>query len=328
MFKNIFLLFLLSGCVSLASSDLIEDISKSDLKTFLASDFVSDSRNSQSYLKLNEDSFLEIKNKFINLISSNKDSPQFVLDTLVLFQRAGGIFGDPHFIIPLSSGQNICFNWANNGDEFDNIISTSTHFINARMKPHKIMNSTRKKVFMTEIAIILPRNQLALMFFPDRIEVEKSKLKTNLDIKTFKNYTSDDVIIRFDKISSGSSYVTVVTYNSTYKMVLRHGALSPHINLYFSNLTETCDEDGKRYHGLAGQFCSEKLKILPVDRKHAVIQFGNLEASVRRHVTHGKKLFTGTNRQCWLVTRGSEQLLSYNSDKFRVDTLLSQPSYF
>ena len=48
--------------------------------------------------------------------------------------------------------------------------------------------------------------------------MEKSNLKTNLDIKTFKNYTSDDVIIRFDKISSGSSYVTVVTYNSTYKV--------------------------------------------------------------------------------------------------------------
>jgi len=302
-------------------------------------DFVQDKKRSNDFLgaEMAMGDFGDVKKQFIEMIREDSDDQELVLKAFSGFSNAGGVFGDPHFVLPLTPEVTICFNWKEYSDEFDNLITTSTHLVNARMLPREtyspITMSTKPRVFVSALAFVIPEYRLNIVIHPDRVSIKfygkEHTDETEFDLERGQNFTHKTVSIKNDLFLEGvdgSHYITLYIGDTLYRIILRTYAPRPHINFYFNNLTHS--GDGETVNGLAGQFYNKDIQLNHLDDEKATIKIGDTEVRAHRHKLDGHAPFSGMAKDCWLVTQDSQHFFMKDRQKFQVETLVAEPTYF
>jgi len=291
---------------------------------------------------IQDDDFTEIRIQFVEMIIEKNDNMESVLETFVNFQNAGGVFGDPHFVLPLTPRLSVCFNWQEPSDEFDNLISTDSHYVNARMLPMKtptqLSLSEKPRVFVSALAFVIPQYKLNILVHPRRITYKftGSENATEFPLTTESSFTHKRVILQVDETHKRSHFLTLLIEDTVYKIILRASTpeAAPHVNFYFNNLTSTFGVDTDRAHtvdGIAGQFYAREAKIVRrIDAKRAILKVGDdIETKVRRHKMNGVNPFTGKTRHCWLIpNEETHRFFVKHKDKYQMEHLISKPKYF
>lgn len=328
------LCFILASMVALSHQETVSDLGDLNLQNvgenLGLAELMTDSETSNNFLAGvgDLDSVTgEMKRQFIEMIRENSDNQEQVLEAFASYQNAGGIFGDPHFVLPLTPEVTLCFNWMENSDEFDNIIATKNHFVNARMLPESTSTSVslseKPRVYMSALAFVIPEYRMNIMVHPSCVDI-KFYGKDHSDPISFSleegsQYTHGMLNMEVDTSADGSHYISLTIDDTTYRIILRAKASKPHVNFYFTNLTTS----GSKMDGIVGQFYSKPVSIKTLTNQRAIITIGDMKVRAHRHKLNGHAPYTGLIRECWLVTHDSQEIFMKQRQRFQIESLVA-----
>jgi len=241
----------------------------------------------------------------------------------------GGVFRDPHVVLPLKPGVNLCFNWNGEDKEITNLIfhPKSGMVVNANMTaaPIAINSKTGKeRVYIYSVAFVVPQAKANVIVTPYSITVDFLRSTTftypvNSTIKVTRPGLEINV---YDVVSHGSiSKVQLKIGGIEFKLMLYTKTSVPHVDLAFEDLNHV---EGK-FYGLVGQFYGRGLVLSESgDGESAMMRIGKEMAGVKRHNMKTNPI-TNEEQPCWFAASGGFGLSKHST--FVVDSMTTKPHY-
>jgi len=278
-----------------------------------------------------------IKSYFFETLRESSLNPEVFIEAFEKFKNAGGVFGDPHFVLPISDNFSICFDWIKNKtNEFDNIILKDDHFVNAKMTSYlddiNGQKSKKSTVFVTELAFVVPQYKLSIMFQSMKVVIKfqnkKSILSEDLSLNKGSVFSYNEITIEVERSRGGSHFILIRIFDSQYRVEIRTKAKHPHVNLYFSSISAPTQNVNSVIDGIVGQFY--KHPINPIKHQEdgkATFYIGEQEVIAHRHKLNSHTKFNGLVQYCWLINKSSLDFFKEKSNKYVLDSIISKPNF-
>jgi len=274
-----------------------------------------------------------IKSYFFETLRESSLNPEVFIEAFEKFKNAGGVFGDPHFVLPISDNFSICFDWIKNKtNEFDNIILKDDHFVNAKMTSYlDDINEQKSMVFVTELAFVVPQYKLSIMFQSMKVVIKfqnkKSVFSEDLSLNKGSVFSYNEITIEVERSRGGSHFILIRIFDSQYRVVIRTKATHPHVNLYFSSISAPSPSSNSVIDGIVGQFYKHPIFIKNQEDGKATFYIGEQEVIAHRHKLNSHTKFNGLVQYCWLINKSSLDFLKEKSNQYVVDSISSKPNF-
>merc|ERR1719354_1245853 len=213
------------------------------------------------------------------------------------YPNYGGVYRDPHVVLPLKPGINLCFNWNGKDKEVTNLIfhPNSGLVVNAN-------------IVVTPYSITINFFGMESSSYP--VTSEFSISRSGLDIMV------DDVIAH-----GSMSKVHLKIGDIEFKLMLHKKVRVPRIDMAFEDLSHI---EGA-FYGLVGQFYGKGITLQEEDNgKQAMMIIGKEMATVKRHKMKSNPL-TNQEQPCWFAANSGFNLSKHSS--FVVDSMTTKPHY-
>jgi len=275
-----------------------------------------------------------IKSYFFETLRESSLNPEVFIEAFEKFKNAGGVFGDPHFVLPISDNFSICFDWIKNEtNEFDNIILKDDHFVNARMTSY-LNDSTNQKssVYVTELAFVVPMYKITILFQSMKVVIKfqnkKSVLSEDFSLEKGSVFSYNGIKIEVERSRGGSHFLLVRIIDTQYRVVIRTKSIHPHVNLYFSSISGPLKNSNTVIDGIVGRFYKHPVSIKKQEEGKATLYIGQQEVIAHRHKLNSHSKFNGLVNYCWLMNKSSLGFFKKSANQYVVDTISSRPKFY
>lgn len=240
-------------------------------------------------------------------------------------EAKGGMWADPHVLVPLQDGMYLCFNWEGQEGEVYNFISDpeSGLEVNAEMffyesAPEKTGSANKTGVYSDLISLYVPSENITVLFRPYNMTIRD--LENGFDYTM--DYSQDMTIIHDDVrihalVVNAHKAVLHVTFND-FKYLITTMRYDPLIQPSYMDFAVVNQPDESNIGGIIGEFYKAQASVKKADISEEVVledvlysywlTIGEQSALVSPHVREGPIPGAGSHFECWEARPNAEDL--------------------
>jgi len=243
----------------------------------------------------------------------------------------GGVYRDPHVVLPLASGVNLCFNWDGKDKEVHNLIfhPKTGLIVNGMMlaAPAGIKSTSGKpRVYIHSIAFVVPLAKANFIITPENITIAYHGLKKSTISLTSKfSLTHNGVSLYVFEIHNSIVKIQLIIDGVHYELMLHRKSRIPHIDFVFEDLNNKFSEG--MLDGVVGQYYGKGIHLAKSkEGDKGMLRVGNRLAEVKKYLMKANPI-TQNQEPCWFSAKGGLNLSKGESSRFVVSTLETKPEY-
>ncbi|XP_039265384.2 inter-alpha-trypsin inhibitor heavy chain H5-like [Styela clava] len=255
----------------------------------------------------------------------------------------GGFSGDPHFIIPIQPGINICFNWDGQEDEIYNFIYDPERnvIVNGMLvnAPAPLSSGRTKRTYVSRIGIILPSKKILITPWNVTISRKGSADLTISAMNPIFIESGDDFSLEITGVSHMSSIIELRYQGMSFRVTLhrqRHSMYQrDHLDF---GLSDNLSSISRHSDGVLGQFSrlssysnhAIKLGLVGGHSNTSEEKVEHQQMYIRgKFISVAKRTMdlpgTQEKTDCWYIHKNGAQAMRKKKQDYRVLSIFDSP---